>query len=74
MNAIEIMKNLFFIERGYLNANHFVYRSEKPVLIDTGYASDGIVLYNKREKVFISGDGLWEDDIPTITMHGSKVP
>ena len=40
MNATEIMKNLFFIERGYLNANHFVYRSEKPVLIDTGYTSD----------------------------------
>jgi glyoxylase-like metal-dependent hydrolase (beta-lactamase superfamily II) len=174
MNNVEILKDLYFIERGYLNANHFVYRSEKPVLIDTGYvsdfdetkrlikdtgvdpaqtrliisthnhcdhiggnriiqdmsgcdiamhkigkyymdtkddwstwwryynqeadffdctvalddeemisigshefqvlhtpghASDGIVLYNKKEKVLISGDALWEDDIPTITMR-----
>ena len=40
MNAVEVMKDLFFIERGYLNSNHFVYRSEQPVLIDTGYTSD----------------------------------
>jgi len=174
MSAIEMMKDLFFIERGYLNSNHFVYRSEQPVLIDTGYladfavtehliqaagvalsqtrlivnththcdhiggnriiqnrsgcdialhkigkyfmdtrddwspwwryfgqqadfftptkalddgdailvgphefrvihtpghASDGIVLYNRKAKVLISGDALWEDDIPTITMR-----
>ena len=174
MNTIEIMKDLYFIERGYLNANHFVYRSEQPVLIDTGYtsdfditerliedigvklsqtrliisththgdhiggnriiqdrsgcdialhkvgkyfmdtqddwatwwryfghkvdffnctkalddeemihigpnefqvihtpghASDGIALYNRKAKVLISGDALWEDDIPTITMR-----
>ncbi len=174
MNAFEILKDLFFIERGYLNANHFVYRSEQPILIDTGYtsdfditerliknigvnlartrliinththcdhiggnriiqdrsgcdialhrvgkyfmdtqddwstwwryygqeadffnctkalddgeviavgphefqvihtpghASDGIVLYNKKAKVVISGDALWEDDMPTITMR-----
>jgi hydroxyacylglutathione hydrolase len=174
MNAAEILQDLFFIERGYLNSNHFVYRSEQPVLIDTGYiadftiterligdigvnlaktrliisththcdhiggnrfiqdrsgcaialhkvgkyfmdtrddwspwwryysqeadfftptkalddgdvisvgphefqvihtpghASDGIVLYNRKEKVLISGDALWQDDIPTITMR-----
>jgi len=174
MGAVEIMKNLFFIERGYLNSNHFVYRSEQPVLIDTGYisdfsiteqfienigvniahtrliigththcdhiggnkiiqdrsgcdialhkvgkyfmdtgddwspwwryfgqeagffactialddgevipigphefqvlhtpghASDGMVLYSRKEKVLISGDALWENDIPTITMR-----
>ena len=40
MKPIEILENLFFIERGYLNANHFVYRSEKPVLIDTAYITD----------------------------------
>jgi glyoxylase-like metal-dependent hydrolase (beta-lactamase superfamily II) len=40
MMPIEILKDLFFIERGYLNANHFVYRSENPVLIDTAYISD----------------------------------
>ncbi len=174
MVALEIMEDLFFIERGYLNANHFVYRSEKPILIDTGYishfhftqrfieelgaqlsdtrliinththcdhiggnktiqdrsgcdialhkhgkyfmdtkddwatwwryysqdadffnctkpldegeiiavgphefqviytpghASDGIVLYNRKGKALISGDALWEDDIPTMTMR-----
>ncbi len=40
MAPIEIMNDLFFIERGYLNGNHFVYRSEDPALIDTGYISD----------------------------------
>jgi hydroxyacylglutathione hydrolase len=40
MSVQEIMKDLFFIERGYLNANHFVYCAENPVLIDTGYVSD----------------------------------
>ena len=40
MPVQEIIQDLFFIERGYLNANHFVYRSENPVLIDTGYVSD----------------------------------
>jgi len=40
MSVTEIMDNLFFIERGYLNGNHFVYRSEKPVLIDTAYVAD----------------------------------
>lgn len=40
MSAFEIMKDLFFIERGYLNGNHFVYRSEAPVFIDTAYISD----------------------------------
>ena len=40
MAAIEIMQNLFFIERGYLSGNHFVHRSKQPVLIDTGYRAD----------------------------------
>ncbi|MGB6068532.1 MAG: MBL fold metallo-hydrolase [Desulfomonilaceae bacterium] len=40
MPPVEIMKDLFFIQRGYLNGNHFVYRSERPILIDTGYVSD----------------------------------
>jgi hydroxyacylglutathione hydrolase len=35
----EIAKDLFFIERGFLNSNHFVYRSDSPILIDTGYAT-----------------------------------
>ncbi|MCF8050492.1 MAG: MBL fold metallo-hydrolase [Desulfobacterales bacterium] len=37
MAPVEIAKDLFFIQRGYLNANHFVWRGERPVLIDTGY-------------------------------------
>jgi len=37
MTVLEILPGLFFIERGYLNANHFVYRCDRPVLIDTGY-------------------------------------
>ena len=40
MDSIEILEDLFFIERGYLNANHFVYRSEKPILIDTAYIAE----------------------------------
>jgi glyoxylase-like metal-dependent hydrolase (beta-lactamase superfamily II) len=35
----EILPDLFFIERGFLNGNHFVYRSDTPVLIDTAYIS-----------------------------------
>ena len=40
MPPVEIMEDLFFIQRGYLNGNHFVYRSGYPILIDTGYVSD----------------------------------
>ena len=40
MYPVEILKDLFFIERGFLNGNHFVYRSENPILIDTAYAAD----------------------------------
>jgi glyoxylase-like metal-dependent hydrolase (beta-lactamase superfamily II) len=174
MAVLEILPNLFFIQRGYLNANHFVYRDERPVLIDTGYlgdaeqtlrslhalgvrpertelivsthshcdhiganrriqeasgcgvalhrvgrhfierrddwstwwryygqaaeffdctrsledgdvlgvgpyefeviytpghAADGIVLYNRRERLLISSDTLWESDIPVITLR-----
>jgi hypothetical protein len=40
MNVTEIMKDLFFVQRGYLNSNHFGYRSEHPVLMDTVYMAD----------------------------------
>lgn len=40
MKPVEILKNLYFIERGFLNGNHFVFRSDKPVLIDTAYVGD----------------------------------
>ena len=36
----EILPGFYFFQRGYLNANHFAYRSARPVLIDTGYMGD----------------------------------
>ncbi|MHB1406644.1 MAG: MBL fold metallo-hydrolase [Desulfitobacteriaceae bacterium] len=35
--AYEIIEGLYFIERGWLNANHFVFDGKRKVLIDTGY-------------------------------------
>lgn len=40
MAVMEILPDLFFVQRGYLNANHFVYRADRPVLIDTAYLPD----------------------------------
>ena len=40
MQPIEILKDLYFFERGFLNGNHFVFRAEKPILIDTAYVAD----------------------------------
>lgn len=40
MSTLEILEDLFFIERGYLNCNHFVYRAPAPVLIDSAYIGD----------------------------------
>jgi len=39
-NIQEILNDFFFIQRGYLNGNHFVYRGDPPILIDTGYVAD----------------------------------
>ena len=39
MRVLEILPDFFFIQRGFLNGNHFVYRSEKPILVDSGYVS-----------------------------------
>jgi hydroxyacylglutathione hydrolase len=61
MPVQEIMQDLFFIERGFLNANHFVYRAESPVLIDTGYVSD----FDITEKVIMSL-GISLDDVKQI--------
>ena len=36
----ETLEDLFFVERGYLNANHFVYQGDPSVLIDTGCIAD----------------------------------
>ena len=43
MQPIEILPDFFFIERGFLNGNHFAYRSDKSVLIDTAYSADADV-------------------------------
>jgi glyoxylase-like metal-dependent hydrolase (beta-lactamase superfamily II) len=40
MRPFEILDDLYFVERGYLNANHFVCASSEPVLIDTAYVAD----------------------------------
>lgn len=61
MAAIEILKDLFFIERGYLNANHFVYRSKAPILIDTGYAAD----FNDTQRL-IAGLGVNLSEVALI--------
>lgn len=37
---LEISRNLFFIQRGWLNANHFVFKGKRRILIDTGYLTD----------------------------------
>jgi glyoxylase-like metal-dependent hydrolase (beta-lactamase superfamily II) len=57
----EILKDLFFIERGFLNGNHFVYRADAPVLIDTGYVSD----FNETERL-ITGLGVNLSDVSLI--------
>ncbi len=40
MTPVEVLDDLFFFERGYLNANHLAFRGPQPVLIDTGYIRD----------------------------------
>jgi len=57
----EILKDLFFFERGFLNGNHFVYRSDVPVLIDTGYISG----FDETEKL-ITQLGIELSDISLI--------
>ena len=57
----EILKDLFFIQRGCLNGNHFVYRSKSPILIDTGYISD----FDETEKL-ITKLGVTLSDISLI--------
>lgn len=174
MSAAKMLEDIFFIERGYLNGNHFVLAAKEPALVDTGYiagfreterlvsalgvrlsdvrlivnthchcdhvggnraiqdrsgcavalhrigkrfiedrddwatwwryygqqaeffectraledgdvlpigrhefrvihtpghSADGIALYNRREKVLISSDSLWENDVPVMTLR-----
>ncbi|MGD9278239.1 MAG: MBL fold metallo-hydrolase, partial [Desulfobacterales bacterium] len=39
------------------------------ILHTPGHASDGIVLYNEEEKVLISSDTLWENDLAVMTIR-----
>jgi len=40
MNSVEVFENLFFLQRGWLNGNHFVFKGNKKILIDTAYVGD----------------------------------
>ncbi len=53
MTVEEILPNLFFVQRGYLNANHFVFRGDRSVLIDTAYLPH----FDQTEQI-ISGLGV----------------
>ncbi len=61
MQPVEIIRDLFFIERGFLNGNHFVFRSEKPILIDTAYIADF-----EHTAAFIAQLGIKPADIQLI--------
>jgi hydroxyacylglutathione hydrolase len=61
MSAIEIMDGFFFFQRGYLNGNHFAFRSTKPILVDTGYISDFA-----RTEELLGGLGLRLSDVQLI--------
>ncbi|MDA3788773.1 MAG: MBL fold metallo-hydrolase [Desulfobacula sp.] len=51
MQMTEIMEGLFFIERGWLSANHFVQVSKEPILIDTAYKADADVTMAQMAKL-----------------------
>jgi glyoxylase-like metal-dependent hydrolase (beta-lactamase superfamily II) len=39
------------------------------IIYTPGHASDGIVLYHKRDKLLISSDTLWENDLAVMTLR-----
>jgi glyoxylase-like metal-dependent hydrolase (beta-lactamase superfamily II) len=53
MTVVEMLPDLFFVQRGYLNANHFVCRADRPVLIDSAYLPH----FDQTEKI-LSGLGV----------------
>jgi glyoxylase-like metal-dependent hydrolase (beta-lactamase superfamily II) len=70
MSAVEIMKDLFFIKRGYLNGNHFVYRSKRTILIDTGYTADFDVTVHLIKEIGVNlFDTEWIISTHTHTDH-----
>ncbi len=60
MNALEVWENLFFVQRGWLNGNHFVFKGEQNVLIDTGYVTD---FEETRTRIESTGLELAEVDL-----------
>jgi glyoxylase-like metal-dependent hydrolase (beta-lactamase superfamily II) len=42
---------------------------EFQVIHTPGHASDGIVLYNRKAKILLSSDALWEKDVPVMTVR-----
>ncbi len=61
MPVAEMLKDLFLIERGYLNGNHFVLAAKEPVLVDTGY----IAGFEETEKL-VSDLGVRLSDVRLI--------
>jgi len=42
---------------------------EFQVIYTPGHSADGIVLYNPKEKILLSSDTLWQNDLPVITIR-----
>jgi len=62
---ITIRKNLFFIQRGWLNANHFVFDGETKALIDSGYKTD---LATTRKRIEDTGFNIADTQL-IISTH-----
>ena len=58
MSPVKIAEDLLVIERGYLNANHFVYAGDRPVLIDTGYKADGAETLRQIEAAGVAAEAV----------------
>lgn len=69
MSPKEILEDFYFVERGFLNGNHFVYSSkapsDTPVLIDTGY-----ITHWCHTQAMLAGLGVELRDVSLIiTTH-----
>ncbi|MBU2629803.1 MAG: MBL fold metallo-hydrolase, partial [Proteobacteria bacterium] len=42
---------------------------EFEVIYTPGHASDGVVLYHPKEKILLSSDTLWENDVAVMTLR-----
>lgn len=61
-----IAEDFYFLERGWLNANQFVFNGEKKILIDTGYISDF-----SQTKEFIEDAGVRLSEVDLIVSTHS---